>query len=267
MGKYAYPLESKWPISFVAGIVRSFASAPGGVNPVGGHTGEDRAAPSGTPVYAPTDGYIEFEQFWLTLDGSDNPWLMTAGGGLTVGLQADGGGPLFIMAHLSATLINRGQRVRKGQLIALTGNSGIWTTGAHLHFEVIPPHPNYNNGTYGRVNPALYCTEYPDQVADTSLGPAGTITTTPQEDDMPDMHTFLTTAAFTGGPTISELFVDVKAACKKVDAIHEAIFNNEGTNKSIIGGESLPSLTNKNDLKILDRLEDVITAIESQGKA
>lgn len=264
MGKYAYPHDSKWPVSYVGGIWRTFGSAPGGVNPYGGHTGEDRAVPIGTPVYAPADGYIEFEQFWLTLDGSDNKWLMTAGGGLTVGVQADGG-PLFIVAHLSKTLVNRGQRVRKGQLIALSGNSGMWTTGPHSHFEVIPPRPNYNNGTYGRVNPALYCTEYPDQAREASLGPAGTITTTPQEDEMPDMHTFLNHPAYTGGPTISELFVDVKAACKKVDAIHEAIFNNEGTNKSIIGGESLPSLTNKNDLKILERLEDVMAAIEGKG--
>lgn len=266
MGKYAYPHESKWPISFVAGILRTFGSAPGGVNPVGGHTGEDRAVPIGTPVYAPADGYVEFEQFWLTLDGSDNRWLMTAGGGLTVGVQADDGGPLFIVAHLSETLVNRGQRVRKGQLIALSGNSGMWTTGPHSHFEVIPPRPNYNNGTYGRVDPAIYCSEYPDQASGASLGPAGNITNTSQEDDdMPDMHTFLNTPAFTGGPTISEMFVKAEVACKKVDAIHEAIFNNEGTNKSIVGGESLPSLTNKNDLKILERLDELQKVIEGKG--
>ncbi|MGO4143808.1 M23 family metallopeptidase [Paenarthrobacter sp. YAF11_1] len=261
---YSYPLTEDVPISIVGGIVRKFGSAPGGVNPGGGHTGEDRAAKIGTPVYAPCDGVVEFEQYFVTLDGSDNPWLMTAGGGLSLGINAGNGKPLFIMGHLSATLVSRGERVRQGQLVALTGNSGIWTTGAHLHFEVMPPRWDLNNGTYGRVNPAIYCTFYPAP-GGASLGPAGSITTTPQEDDMPDMNTFLNTPAYTGGPTISELFVDVKVACKKVDAIHEAIFNNEGTNKSIIGGESLPSLTNKNDLKILDRLDDVLEAIAAKG--
>src|SRR4030095_6375392 len=176
---YSYPVTSDIPISFVDGILRTFGSAPGGVNPIGGHTGEDRACPIGTPVYAPCDGYVVFEQFWDTLDGSDNPWLMTAGGGLTLGIYAGETEPLFIMAHLSKTLVNKGQWVRKGQLVALTGNTGRWTTGPHLHFEVMPPNWNLSNGTYGRVNPAIYCKGYPDAAG--SIGPAGEIT---QEDEL-----------------------------------------------------------------------------------
>jgi len=84
-----------------------------------------------------------------------------------------------------------------------------------------------------------------------SVGPAGEVTeTTPleQDDFMTSMHDFLNTPAFTDGPTISEMF-------KETHAVHEAIFNNDGTNASILGGFSISGLDNHNAVKILEAVD------------
>jgi murein DD-endopeptidase MepM/ murein hydrolase activator NlpD len=38
--------------------------------------------------------------------------------------------------HLSHVMVNNGQRVKKGDLIAKSGNTGTATTGPHLHFAI-----------------------------------------------------------------------------------------------------------------------------------
>ena len=85
------------------------------------HTGIDIAAPNGTPVKAPAGGEVIY-----------NGWLR--GYGRVVVLN-HGRGLSTLYAHLSASLVQEGQEVKAGAVIARVGKTGN-TTGPHLHFEV-----------------------------------------------------------------------------------------------------------------------------------
>ena len=95
-------------------------------NPFGGggemHPGLDLAAPIGTPVYATADGLV----------GRAEP---TSGGYGNL-IQLEHGKSIETRyGHLSQILVHQGQRVHRGDLIALMGSTGR-STGSHLHYEV-----------------------------------------------------------------------------------------------------------------------------------
>ncbi|WP_126174168.1 M23 family metallopeptidase [Altericroceibacterium xinjiangense] len=85
------------------------------------HHGLDMAAPTGTPIYAPGDGYIEKASAF----GSYGKFIEIEHGG---GVETRYG-------HLSDYAVNEGQYVRKGDLIGYVGSTGR-STGPHLHYEV-----------------------------------------------------------------------------------------------------------------------------------
>lgn len=149
-----------WPLTAAFPQGQRYGTNPGGVNPVGGHTGVDFPCPIGTPIYAPASGVIEYAREFQTSNGSDNGYWLTNGGGLAIVLNAGAAAPSFVMGHLSRVTVREGQNVNQGDIIGYTGNSGKWTTGPHLHFEALPPGFNLQSSTYGRVNPANYCTGY-----------------------------------------------------------------------------------------------------------
>lgn len=166
---YIFPWPKGTPIS------QEFGSNPGGVNPSGGHTGMDAALPVGTPLRAPADGVVEWAD-WATTDwGTDNPWLLTNGGGICLVINAGDGQPNFIMAHLSRTDLNVGDRVKQGDIVAYSGNTGKWTTGPHSHFEVMLDGYNLRSNVYGRWNPRDVCTAYWEDVQ-SSIQVQGNIT-------------------------------------------------------------------------------------------
>ena len=97
------------------------------------HKGLDISCDHGTPVYAPANGVI-------TGRGRDE------GFGKMVIIN-HGNGIVTKYAHLSKFNVSKGQRVKKGDLIAYVGSTGR-STGPHLHYEV------YKNGQV--VNPMKY---------------------------------------------------------------------------------------------------------------
>lgn len=149
-----------WPWPKGTRISQRFGTSPGGYNPAGGHTGIDAACPAGTVLRAPADGVIEWANWCTTDTGWDNPWLLTAGGGISVVLNCGPGKPNFNFSHLSKTDRNKGDRVKQGDIIGISGNTGKWTTGAHCHFEAMADGWNIHSSTYGRINPEVFCTRY-----------------------------------------------------------------------------------------------------------
>ncbi|OOF55716.1 peptidase M23 [Rodentibacter genomosp. 2] len=85
------------------------------------HKGVDFSVPQGTPVIAPADGLVEKVAY-------------QAGGAGRYVVLRHGREYQTVYMHLSRPLVRAGQTVKKGERIALSGNTGI-STGPHLHYE------------------------------------------------------------------------------------------------------------------------------------
>lgn len=112
-------------------------------SPFGGtrnHNGTDYRASVGTPVLAPADGKVQ-----SIYD--------TERGGKQLVLLHDNGYKTGY-AHLNSYNVNFGERVKQGEQIALTGNTGIGT-GPHLHFTVTDPAGNKLDPETVLKNPTL----------------------------------------------------------------------------------------------------------------
>ncbi len=105
-----------------------------GYNPKTGHFGLDFAQAIGQPVFAAMSGLVVFAGF-------------TAENGNTIILQHKNGF-ITVYKHLSRILKRERQRAERGEIIALSGNSGLNTKGPHVHFEI------WKNGK--AVNPEKY---------------------------------------------------------------------------------------------------------------
>lgn len=85
------------------------------------HAGVDLAAGPGTPVKATSAGVVRFAG---TAEGYGQSIILDHGAGIE-----------SRFGHLQKIGVARGQRVERGQLIGLTGNTGR-STAPHLHYEV-----------------------------------------------------------------------------------------------------------------------------------
>ncbi len=88
------------------------------------HNGIDLSVPIGTSIRSPLDGIVS---------------LVSSGG--------DGGNQIIIRhsngyftgyAHLSKQLVKKGDKIKKGDVIGLSGNTGK-STGPHLHLTMTDP--------------------------------------------------------------------------------------------------------------------------------
>lgn len=85
------------------------------------HRGVDLYAAEGAPIYAPEDGRIvgvgetARAGLWLAMQGARWRWSFS---------------------HLGAVELERGARVRAGDIIARTGRTGIHESEAHTHLEL-----------------------------------------------------------------------------------------------------------------------------------
>jgi murein DD-endopeptidase MepM/ murein hydrolase activator NlpD len=148
----------------------------------GPHSGNDDAAPIGTPVHAAGDGYIEWAGEFDDSYQDNLLWLLKMGGNIAV-LNCGANAPSFVYGHMDSFTVKRGDWVRKGQVIGYSGNTGTATTGAHLHTEAIPPGYSLNSSMLGRVNPDIYLTEWPEDINVGSLSYASESITHLEEDD------------------------------------------------------------------------------------
>lgn len=98
------------------------------------HYGFDFAAPIGTEIYATGDGVVESVE--NNFHGYGKKIVIDHGFGIKT-----------LYAHMSEFKVSAGQKVKRGAVIGLVGNTGL-STGPHLHYEVV------KNGE--KVNPVNY---------------------------------------------------------------------------------------------------------------
>jgi murein DD-endopeptidase MepM/ murein hydrolase activator NlpD len=111
-GNFSNPLEGEIVTQF--GVKRIINKIP--KNP---HSGVDVSGEEGDPVHAPNNGFVVLidDQFY-----SGNSVVLDHGQGIYT-----------MFFHLSKILVSAGQKVKKGEVIALVGSTGR-STGAHLHW-------------------------------------------------------------------------------------------------------------------------------------
>ena len=119
------------------------------------HTGVDFAMKPGFPIYATGDGVVESVKFELF--GYGNQVVIDHGFGYKTRY-----------AHLKSVGVGEGMKVKRGECIGLSGNSGR-SSGPHLHYEVLYMGNHVNPANYFdlSITPEEYATMVQD-IADAS---------------------------------------------------------------------------------------------------
>lgn len=110
LGQWAWPVRNVTVTSF-------FGRRDGDM-----HEGVDFRAPTGTNIHASQDGVVSYSGSGIS--GYGKMVVINHGDGLST-----------VYAHNSKLLVKKGQKVRRNQVIALSGQTGR-ATGPHLHYEI-----------------------------------------------------------------------------------------------------------------------------------
>ena len=113
------------------------------------HAGIDLAAPVGTEIYAPADGFVSFAGRY-PLRRSVAWWRY----GILVVLR-HGDRFVTLFGHMDEIRVRRNQRVQQGDVLGTVGKTG-WSTSYHLHYEV----RRRDEGDFRPVDPRIYILDH-----------------------------------------------------------------------------------------------------------
>jgi murein DD-endopeptidase MepM/ murein hydrolase activator NlpD len=116
-GTFGWPLAGELRSTAPFGQRRSYGGGP----VTSYHTGHDFGADIGTPVLAPITATVALAE---PLQVRGNVVILDHGLGVLTGFW-----------HLSRIDVTEGQRIGRGQVIGLAGNTGL-STGPHVHWEM-----------------------------------------------------------------------------------------------------------------------------------
>jgi murein DD-endopeptidase MepM/ murein hydrolase activator NlpD len=114
---FSPPISSEYPTTSPYGTRRSYNGGPYASY----HEGQDFGVAAGVPVHAPGAGVVALAE---QLNVRGNAVILDHGGGVYSGYW-----------HLSEIHVTVGQAVALGDIVGLSGNTGL-STGAHLHWEL-----------------------------------------------------------------------------------------------------------------------------------
>jgi murein DD-endopeptidase len=117
------PVSKRWPVT------ADFGEVNPGLRDGLPHKGIDFGCPLGTPVMACFDGFIGLVR--RVEEGTEKE----RRAGNRIGLYSHDGKVRALYFHLSKFSRSLGESVKAGDMIALSGDTGV-VTGPHLHFEL-----------------------------------------------------------------------------------------------------------------------------------
>ncbi|MBI3194106.1 MAG: peptidoglycan DD-metalloendopeptidase family protein [Ignavibacteriae bacterium] len=118
---FMYELVTKQEFRFPL-VIPVIGYTTRGFDADGNHFGIDLVAKEGNPVLAAAHGSVLYAD-WTYDDG----WMI---------IVAHGDGYTTVYKHNKSLLKQRGESVKRGENIALLGNTGRASSGPHVHFEV-----------------------------------------------------------------------------------------------------------------------------------